>query len=261
MILLQASAMRVLRDWKKMGVILLILMIVIYDLSLLLSEYIKHGDAYYPAMAAFLSGNSRAHLPQMLLLWNLPIFLLILVGDNYIEERKKGVSAIIITKVGKRKYIIGKLIEGFTVSSIVMFSALLINYLLAIILFKEGVYDKQMFRGVENQPINQLLLYSAHHKNIVYFGFLLVATFLSGLCGMVCTAVCLIFPEKIIAYPIAFLLWFLFVTIKGSSVMNLFQPFTEYDYDYLLPIFIKYISLAIFVILISYIVKVRRDEI
>lgn len=236
------------------------LSIVLFDVWLLLSEYLKHDVVYYPAMAAFLSGNTQGHLTQTLLLWNLPLFLLILVGDNYIEERKKGFSGILITKIGKRKYIFGKLIEGFTVSSIVMFSVLIINFVLSFIFFKNGLEDKGLHLSIDSTPINELFVFAMHHKNLAYFLFLLVATFLSGLCGMVCTAVCLVFPEKIIAYPIAFLLWFLFVIRNSGSLMDLFQPFTEYDYDYLVPIFITYVSVAVIIVLISYIVKVSSDE-
>ena len=85
--------------------IMMIVMLIVPSLEILqiFQNHWKYGfELPYPMYATFLSLYSRAHVLQSLYLWFLPMYLLILVGEECIEDFKIGNKNILICKLGKK---------------------------------------------------------------------------------------------------------------------------------------------------------------
>lgn len=250
---------RLFKNKMKFFVFLLIITIPLYDLSLNIRMKLDLGEAHAPFYSGFLTASTEGHLPQIYLQWYLPIFLLLLVSSNYIDEKNTNFHNIIIGKLGKKNYILSKFKESFFISSGTILLALTIN-LIGCILFLHG---ETLDRGflAEKWPENILFTLSQQAPYLSYIIFMFMFAFIAGLYSIVATCICMLFPDKKIAYPIAFLVWFIQVLINGGSVVDLFQPYTENDFSELLPILIRVITIAIIIIVGTFVYKVKQDEI
>jgi hypothetical protein len=248
---------RIFKNKKSMFIIWFIILIPFIDLIQLLISQKTFGVNYHPAFSFFLAGSTQGHIGQIVLLWFLPIYFLILCSDEYIQEVKNGYNRIIISKLGQNVYFRTKLFISFIVPCITMFISLTINLIFSYIIFKGGAFSKGFFE--RDTSSNLLTDFSQQHPFITAFTFLLIVCFFSGLVGVLGASACLVFPDRRYAYPIAYFIWFILIFVKGS-VMNIFQPFTEYDIDDLLPILIIDILLLLVIPLLTYIYKIKRDE-
>ena len=53
------------------------------------------------------------HMFQSLLLWFMPIYCLVLTADDCIEDYNIGLKNVIISKIGKKKYVQTHLIKSY----------------------------------------------------------------------------------------------------------------------------------------------------
>lgn len=248
---------RILQSKKSFFILFIITMIPLIDTAQIYITEKQYGVNYHPAFAFFLGGMTRGHAIQILLLWFLPIFLLILFADDGIQDSETGYRKILISKIGKKRYLIEKMTTAFIVSFITIFISLCINFAVVNILFNGGTYNN----GLSEIDIPQNLLYTQSMANpfITDFIYIFIASFISGLCGILCASVCFFFREKKYAYTAAFFTWFLLV-LRKNSLMFIFQPFTEYDYDVVLPILGLAILVFITVPFILFIYEVKYNE-
>lgn len=238
---------------------IIIFLIPFYDLLILINSKIQNGEGYSSYTSSFLSGSTEGHLPQILLLWYLPIFLMIIVSSNYIEEKSKKYDYIIISKIGKKQYILNKFSESFFVSSIIIFVTLLMNFIMCLIFFNTEINSKGFMET--NWPENTLYSLEQTNPYITYIIFLLVVSLIAGLYSMVCVGISLVFPDKKIVYPLTFLVWFVQVLIQNGSLMDIFQPYTEYNFEHVLTILTRTILVAGIIIFITYFYAVKKDEV
>lgn len=78
----------------------------------------------------FLSGASRGHLFQIIYLWLLPLYLLFIVADDSCADEKNGYKYVLISKVGRKKYLTEKWTMSFALSFSIMFISLILNVIL-----------------------------------------------------------------------------------------------------------------------------------
>lgn len=236
---------------------ILILIIPCVEVFQLLLMKFQTGTDFHPAFAFFLAGSSRGHLAQILLLWFLPLFFLLLGSDDVIQDYRTGYRDILISKVGRKKYCLQKYIVSFSVSFITMFFSLLVNFLLVSVFFANGTYTKGLSQ-IE-LPNNSLFTMSVAHPYLADLSFALIACIFAGFAGLIGASVSLFFLDKKYAYTAAFFIWFLLV-LKENSLMFLFQPFAEYGFNVLIPILL--LALAVFTIVpfIIFIYEVRYNE-
>lgn len=229
---------------------------IVEVIQLLIDRY-QFGTDYHPAFASFLSGSSQGHATQMLLLWFLPIYFLLMGTDTPIQDFETGYRNVLISKVGKKKYILTKYFTAFLISSLVMLVALFINFLFVYIFFKNGTF----MAGLEQVQLDNNILFnfSINHPYSASTIFALVAVLLAGFIGVMCTSVSLFFLNRKFAYAAAFFIWFLFV-IKGNSVMFLLQPFAEYGLTVLIPILMQVLLVLILVPVLVFIYEVKFND-
>lgn len=258
---MRSNFLRLIRNKRSVLFIGIILFLTVLDIGIHLIDdaimFQETGNKYAPFFAAFLSATTRGHIAQKLLFWFLPIYVLLICSDNYITDVKTGYNNIMIGKIGKAKYIRGKLLESFIFPTIVMFMILLINYISCMIIFKGGTFTQgnSDFIGQWDWMTNMLA-----YPNLTYVMFMISTSLLTGFCGLVCTSCAMFFPDYKFAYPLAFAIWFYGIA-SGYSTVYLMQPFAEFGLEILIPICLVTVTITMIITFSAYYYKVKTDEI
>lgn len=214
------------------------------------------GKVYNPDFAFFLGGNiaQYEHFFQAIYLWLMPIYCLVVVAEDCIEDFTTGYSNILITKFGKKSYIRGNLTKGFLISFLTILCAMVINLVLVHLLFQDGHFspygDICYAEGVERWGIE--------HPLLANLAFSIVTSFFCGMISMVGVISVLIFHSRKVAYGITILAWLAPVICK-NSLMLVFQPRSEYSLETLAMIAVTVLIPYGLYIVIGYYKEVRFE--
>ena len=221
---MKSHVTRILKNPRSIVFIIIISIIPFIDLL----QNIFSGMDFFPAYGAFLAGSSKGHISQILLTWFLPIYLLMICADDYIQDYKTGYNHILITKIGKKKYVKEKLTTSFIFVFITMLIILLLNYILSIIFFYEGTFAF----GVRPESFigNWLGYYSRLYPNITYILYIINFSILAGFTAALGSASALIFPDYKFTYPLVFFIWFMQISGRNNAAL-IMQPFTETSFN------------------------------
>ncbi|WP_141603790.1 DUF2705 family protein [Terrilactibacillus laevilacticus] len=248
---------RIINNKLSLLMFTIIILIPLFDLFQLIKSSNLFNIIYHPAFASFLSGAARGHAAQILLLWFLPLYFLLFVADDPIQDYKTGYRYILISKLGKKKYCLEKLMSSFIFSFSAMSISLLINFEIAYTVFYGGTYNNDLSKI--NLSNNMLFNISIDHPYIAYLCFALICCTMAGCAGLLGASLSLFFLDREYVYPATFFIWFLMV-LKQHSLMYLFQPFAEYGFDILIPIFILAILVFSIIPALVFIYEVKVDE-
>ena len=257
-----------IRKNKKTKIIIsFLLLLVIADL--ILAWYQNIGIQYpvkvtdpdniiHPAFASFLSASTEGHITQMLYLWLLPIHLLLIYCDLPVSERQSGYTSLLYTKLEKRNCLKIRLIFSFLFSFFIVFVTLVINYIGCILIFWTGTD----FRGgrLDDYPDHLVYTFSMKHPYSAYFLYIVMTAFIAGGCGMICMGLSFVIKQYKFLYLFGFLLWYLQIT-GPCSLTYVFQPFIEYDLNYMIPAFLIFFVFWWGITLFGYYYRVKKDEI
>lgn len=180
-------------------IILLIPTLEIFQLS---KEFNTDFNSNY---LTFLSGASRGHLYQIILLWFLPIYTLLLIADDSIQDYKTGYKNILISKIGIKKYYKGKMFNSFIICFLTMFISLLLNLILINIFFGS---ESNNLNSINDLPNNILYSLSISYPFWANIFFILLASCLCGLTGVCGASLSLFLQDKKYVYAISFLYGF-----------------------------------------------------
>lgn len=218
-------------------------------------EWVTH-----PCKAAFLSSNSIGHLPQIVLNWLLPIILLIMGCDSSNREMRLGVRNISIIRKNRQSYLSNKFIASFFAISTVFFVICMLNWILCLIIFRNG----STFASLENQITEQdapFLYYQFTHPFLIYFLYIIMFSIVTGLCGLMCQALASMVRDIKKVYLLAFIIWFLQLSVP-PYLANALQPFTETPLDDTILGILRFVIIVFIISAISIIVHwKRKDEI
>ncbi len=231
---------RLLSEKKKLFMILfLILFPSVEILQVFYESWKVERELPYAMYATFLSGYSRGHVVQVLYLWFLPLYLLIINGEECIEEFQTGYKNVLVCKFGKRKYIRSKLQSAFLRSGCVVGIGLCLNFILVQIAYRGGRHlryeGKYKVFDPRIMPETSLFEWSYTHPVWANIMYIAVAILFAALVGTVGTMLAIVLHDRRLVYAITFALWFVPIIFK-NSFMFVFQPFCEYGLDVVLPL-------------------------
>ena len=250
------GAYRVLHMTKSRLILVLLILIPCIEIGQLLYMKIIHEVLYHPAFAFFLAGMSRGHVSQTLLLWFLPLYLLIFNTDDSIQDYTIGIHKAQMVRSGRKQYLRIKMLFSFVSSSLLLASSLALHFLLTQILFWSGDYKNGLDEfEFEN---NWLFTYSMDNHYGAIFLFFFLAILMAGFAGLLGASMSLYFKDRKYAYAATFFVWFGFV-VREKSLMFVFQPFTEYGLDMILPIYVQVIATISLLAMFVYWREGRRD--
>lgn len=251
------------------GLIILIPMLdLLMNVQSTFGDYWRYPAAYHyhlasrnvlhPAMAGFLSGSSIGHFGQMLYMWILPLYSLLIYSDFYIQEKKLGLNNAILTRVAKKRLVMTRLNASFVLMSGITLISLLLNYFLAIIIFHGGT----SFQGLEQtvKGAHRLFVISMAHPYAAYLIYLVVFAVMAGFYAVFCTSLSFLLAQYRWVYPLALLIW-IGQFILPNSLSYVFQPFIEYGWSRIIPALALFFVLVIGTALGTYLHWSRADEI
>ena len=256
--IMENQLIRIFSDKSKAGLSIVLILLPSIEIFQYLWYEKKFGMELPESMyATFLSAATIGHVLQILLLWFLPLYLLILTGVDSIDDYRLGYRWILTAKMGKKAYLGNKLKFSFFTAFLLLFLGLMLNFFLSLIVFRSGTY-MPFDRG--NMPDSYLFQISYAHPGAANLIFILVVSFLAGLVSSVGTMLSIVLHDKKIVFPVTFALWFGLILPK-NSLMLVMQPFAEYDFDTLVPIFLWTVGLYLIILLMLYIWEVKIAEI
>ena len=179
-------------------------------------------------------------------------------SDDSIQDYETGTRVVLIARVGLKKYLQEKLFYSFFAASFIMTISLGINFILVHLFFFYGDYKNGLDEMVFSD--NWLFTMSMEHHYIGVFIFIFFAISMAGFAGLLGASMSLFFKDRKYAYPATFFIWFAFL-LRENSLMFVFQPFTEYGLEVIVPI---YLIVSLFIIVLSvgtYWNERRMDEI
>lgn len=224
----------------------------------------KDGSKYFtnwishPANASFLARNTKGHTSQVMLLWLLPFFILNMISDRYISEKRMGYTDIILSRVSKKKYYLTKYISSFLMPFSVFMISLCLNFILSQIAFRGGY----SFLGIEALFEDKYELWfrlEGKYPNQIYVIYILTTSVLAGICGIITQSLAFISKRYTITYVLGFFIW-MYLQTTPYNLTYATQPFIEYGFEDFIKSVMFYISVGLIISLVTFIFKVKQDE-
>jgi hypothetical protein len=272
--LFQSELLRIFKSRRSIIFIAIVILLPFLDLIMIFNQvygdYIMNSSKYahapfksqilHPAFASFLSGNSRGHIAQMLLIWILPLYIMIIYSDSSIQEKMHGYSVILYGKVNRMKFIRNRLIVSFTIPMIICFISMAFNFIVANIIFSSGKDLMGAEYTLDSGILSNFSSFCLYHPSLTYCFYIIGFSIIAGGCGILCTSISMFFNNYKIAYPLVFFIWFAQV-ISPFSLTYAIQPFIEYGPNYFVPAIAIYTVICSACMIMAIIKKVRYDEI
>lgn len=210
----------------------------------------------HPACASYLSGVTHGQLPQILIIWLMPLYVLNIYSDKSISEYNRGYVNGMLIRTGKRKYISRKIVVSFIIPFVIMAVCLFVNFGITQIAFHGG-YG---FRGAEYAVKNSWTSFIYSHPNVTYCIYILLSSLAAGCCGVICQCLSLIFKKYTTVYAVSFFVWLVLMIIR-YSVTDIFQPFSSSDFKPERIAGLILLSVTIVMLMVTIIIKkIKKDE-
>lgn len=202
----------------------------------------------------FLSGAGRGHLFQVIYLWLLPLYLLIIVGDDSCIDEKIGYKYALMGRAGKNKYLREKWRTSFGIAGVIMFVSLLFNVILICLVFNSRCSDQYLTDNMQGTTLESIYI---SYPLWSYFAFMIIASIISGFLGLLGAVVSTTFRNKKYSYAIVLLVWLIFI-VMDDSIMLVLQPYIEYPLDVLIRVVGKFMLVCCLSLLGAIIYEKKR---
>lgn len=226
---------RIMNDKVKLAFIILLFIFPLLDL-IFTFIYVPSGAT--PQKADFntiLSCTSSEFMFHSLTFYFIPIYLLLISGDDCFEDCSTGYRNILILKWGKKSYIKTNIMKAFFISFAILFLSLALNLLMSHIIYN-GVNDSDFINQLIYEQGASLFYTEVTHPFITNICYIFIASLLAGLLGASGAALAMAIKNRKIVYPLHFLLWYLMMSMD-KSIMLALQPFNEYGPDTKVPVY------------------------
>lgn len=236
---------RIINDKIKLGFIFLLFLLPMVDLLSRLIHIPGGSNPMVPWASTFLSLTSNTFFFHSLFFNFLPLYLLIISCDDCFEDCTTKYRNVLISKWGKKNYVITNIAKAFFISFFLILFVLLLNMLMANIILNTATYSIYNDILIDYEKTSLFFIEVTHPiiTNIIY---IFALSLLSGTIGATGAALAMAVKNRKIVYPLLFLLWFL-PSHTDKSIMLAIQPFCEYGLDTKIPTFV--ITLGVFVVL------------
>lgn len=256
---------RILTDRKKAAMLAILLLLPSIEVFQILYDSLANKlELPYPLYATFLSLYSRGHVFQSLYLWFMPLYLLVIIGEDSVEDYSTGYKNVLMCRIGRSAYIKNKLKSGFLMPFATIVCGLLLNLILIQIVCQGGTHLKfdgeYMVYDAGTMPGTMLFKWSYTHPLLANLGYIFITALFCGMIGMAGVMFVIVLHDRKIVYALTFALWFFPVLLK-NSFMLIFQPFSEYGLLTLLPLGMWILGLYVLILILLLVWEVKFVEI
>ena len=250
--------LRIIHDKVKLLFVIVIVALPVIQVVQVWTVCNKIGLGFYsPPYATFVALPGVAHhILNRVFTWFMPLYMVLIFADTVIEDSQTRLSNSEIARTGKKSYIRTKVLGTFTMAFILIAFSMLLNLMLCYIVFSGG-----KFIGMDpgDSPENFLYNISHAHPLLANIAFDLVKAFMCALIATVGASIALIAPNRKIVYSLTLIIWFIPIMLNKSLVL-IFKPFSEYDFQYLLPIFFSVTFAFVLIIICMAFWRLKDDE-
>lgn len=246
---------RIINNKLKLMVILLIIIYPIIEVCRSLEDISRGGSVFEPNLMSFLRGTYSSAFG--LLVWYLPLYLLLIVADDCIEDYKFGYKNLLVTQWGKRTYLRTNVAKGFILGFSVIFIALAINFIMTQIAFAGGSYTGFNPKDMEWDETLKPIFQNPMLTNIKY---ILITSFISGIVGMGASAVAIALHNRLLVYPVVFIIWYIPFAIEKSIILAI-QPFTEYLLKDVYSTVLLVIAINVAAVIFAYVKEIKYEKV
>lgn len=236
---------RIINDKIKLVFIFLLILLPMADLLSMLIHIPGGATPMAPWSSTFLSITSGTFLFHSLYLNFLPLYLLIIACDDCFEDCTTKYRNVLISKWGKKNYVITNIAKSFCISFFLILFTLLLNMLMSGIIFNTATYSV-FNENLIDEDTTSLFYIEVTHPIITNIIYIFAVSLLSGAIGAAGAALAMAIKNRKIVYPLLFLLWFL-PEHTDKSINIAIQPFCEYGLDVKIPVYV--ITLLAFAVL------------
>jgi hypothetical protein len=247
---------RILNNKLKLSIVILIFLFVIIDAFTYLSDMQLESPVPLPDLTSVLSARSDIRFVFGLLIWYMPLFLLLIVADDCIEDYKLGYKQLLISKWGKRSYLRTNLIKGFVISFGVFFVALMVNLGVVNLMYAGGTS-----LGCSLDDLSGMELWEYQNPFLNNIIHIVLTSFFAGVVGMGAVAIAISLHNRLLVYPIVFMMWYIPSSLCENTIIYAIQPFTEYSIFYATPPIIQLIVINLIAVIFMYIKELKYAKV
>lgn len=254
---------RILCDKMKLAFIILLLVIPLGDIGQMLYDLYQNPDAQMPdpryvAFSALYTVGTN-HILHKIMFWFLPIYLLMITGEDSLEDCDTGYRNILQSRMSKKQYVWGKARNAFCLSFLILFVSLMLNYGLLQLIFHQGKY---IWLTPDIYPEDENRMYTIGYgcPVVVNLANIMMTSILGGCISTVGTCLAMYLRDRKIVYGVTFMLWFIFVLID-DGLMSVLHPFTNMTLERLVTAVLLITCGYAAIALIPLAAEVKSDEI
>ncbi|MGP3641300.1 hypothetical protein [Lentilactobacillus hilgardii] len=207
---------------------------------------LSYKNIYHPTITTFLAGNTSGQFLQIIIIWLLPMYLLLISTHRLVDQSQAESNYVTLSRFSK----INRYLETSQLTQFIVFMSLFLilfgfDFLLAELLFHNG----QFFMDLENSiKYSHLLGLELQHPNLTYLIYSVIVSAAFALFAVVVQVLVLTLKRPILIYPISLGIWFFMVAMPASSTYFI-QPFIEYDWGTYLSSLISYLLICSIIII------------
>lgn len=245
----------------KISLLLLTVISVIQSVDAILNSGFEKLYGYpHPAFISLLSNNNNVRY-VLIYLWVMPLVLIFMYSNNYNTERQNGLNNVYLSKVKRTNLIFSKILTAF-VSTFVVFLVPLILNLFINVLFLHGGNEFFSLETSSVEEIGETLYYSIRHPYTTYLVYMLIASFVVSLLGILCQCICILLKDKKLPYIMAFAIWILYFSDHRFAIGAAFVPFClEYPINVSLEVILYFLPVVILSVILCFVLSVvKKDE-
>lgn len=258
---LSAYVSRIIHNKIKVAVILFLFLIPLVDIGMIWYDFYLTGVVPDPRYASFNAlytvGNN--HLLHKIMFWFLPMYLLVICGEDSVEDYDTGYRSILKSRFGKKGYVIRKTVNSFITAFLVVGCSLLLNYIILQIIFEPGGNIKMDEVSVQ-ESIGTL--YAIGYEKPVQMSLLnifltaVTAGYLGSMGNLIAMSLC----DRKLIYAVMFLIWVVFINMD-NGIMSLMHPFSDMTTGQYLTAWLILIAFYNGICILTAYVEVRSDDI
>lgn len=234
---------RIFQNPIKLSVLIILVFIPSFEVLQLIFQ-LRHFELERTVYKLFfLSGAGRGHLFQVIYLWLLPLYVLFIVSDDSCYDEKIGYKYALMSRIGRKIYIKEKWFTSFIFATLIMFVSLLLNVVFVYLAFGSRCSDIYITKDLVGMS-GILERLSLSYPLSTYFIYIMIASIVSGLVGMLGAIISTTVRDKKYVYAITFMIWLIFIVVD-DSIMLVLQPYIEFSISLLIRIFLKFIIVCV----------------
>lgn len=215
----------------------------------------------HPMFMSLLSGQASFGL-YVLFFWIAPVTITLLYCCRYVQENKNRMDYVYLSKVGRKKYFLSKLLCSFVIPSIYFGIPLIVNLAVAMVCLRGGT----SFQGFEYFPWGNdfdsvTAGYMIAHPYVGWIVYFVVAMVVLGLAGIMTQSIGMVSKDIKVTLLVPFAIWISLFSTKYDLTMAI-QPFTEFGIEYMGRALLTFVPFVIVAVILAYIFTVvKKDEI